>query len=78
MAVKTKKEIREWAKTKCLAWNWNCNLAEIAKELMDEDIETDSDEFRILGEEFVKFFRTSDAYASKHWEIVEQIIETFS
>lgn len=78
MAVKTKKEIREWAKRKCESWNWNCNIAEIAKELMDEDIDIESDEFTICGEEFVKFFGKTDPRAEDFWEVCKQIIETFS
>lgn len=77
MAVKTKREIREWAKQRCEAWNWNLNVAEIAYELIEEGIESDSDRFDVLGKEFVKFFGQSDPNAKTYWEIVGQIIETF-
>ena len=76
MAKETQKEIRKWAKSRCEAWNWNANVAEIAHELIEEGIESDSDRFDVLGEEFVKFF-DSDPNAKSHWEIVGQIIETF-
>lgn len=77
MVAKTKKELREWAKSRCEAWNWNVDVAEIAKELIDADIDTDSEEFDVLGKEFVKFFGQSDPNAKTYWEIVGQIIETF-
>lgn len=78
MATKTKAELREWAKARCESWNWNATVAEIAKELIDADIDTDSAKFEVLGEEFVKFFGRHDPNAQRLWGIVGQIIETFS
>jgi hypothetical protein len=78
MATKTKKDWRKWAKQRCEAWNWNANIAEIAHELIGLDMESDSDEFAIVGEEFVKFFGQHDKNAKTYWEIVGQIIEQFS
>lgn len=77
MATETKKDWREWAKQRCAAWNWNADIAEIAHELIDNDIDPDSDEFDVIGEEFVKFFGVHDPMAKTYWEIVGQIIETF-
>jgi hypothetical protein len=72
---------REWANEKCKAWNWNCNVAEIAHELIEEGIEVDSGPFVTLGEEFVRFFGGQtprcDAAAKANWQIIGQIMETF-
>lgn len=78
METKTKSDLRQWAKRRCEAWNWNVNVAEIAHELIESDIDTDSDEFTIVGEEFVEFFGQHDKNAKTYWEIVGQIIEQFS
>lgn len=77
MAMKTEDEARLWAKERCHAWNWNYNVAEIAHELIEEEIEKDSGPYVTLGEEFVKFFGANDPNAKTYWEIVGQIIETF-
>jgi hypothetical protein len=70
---------REWAKAKCRAWNWNANVAEIAHELIEEDIDKNSDMFVTLGEEFIRFYGDSmpSGQAELFWEIIGQIIETF-
>lgn len=78
MQLKNESEAREWAKAKCERWNWNVNVAEIARELIDEEVEFDSGPFITLGEEFVKFFGASDPNAKTYWEIVGQIMEEFA
>ena len=70
--------MRENARHRCEAWNWNVNVAEIAHELIEQGFETDSEQFEIMGEEFVKFFGANDPNAKTYWEIVGQIIETFA
>jgi len=72
------KNLRAWALSKCREWNWNVNLAEIAAQLIDEDIGTDSEEFAALGSAFEEFFGPSDQNAKHNWEIVGHIIEQFS
>jgi hypothetical protein len=76
MAVRTEAEAREWAKAKCEAWNWNANVAEIARELINEEIEIDGGPFATLGEEFVRFFGGGDE-AKNDWDIIRQIMEEF-
>ena len=67
--------LRLWARRKCKAWNWNADVAEIAKELIDEGIDPDSRAFRILCEEFDEFFQQPEMSAA---EAIQQILETFS
>ena len=76
MAVRTEDEVRRWAMQKLKAWNWNANVAEIARELINEDVRPEDGSFAILGREFVKFFGGSDE-AKHHWEIIGQIVEEF-
>lgn len=68
---------REDARKRLEEWNWNYNVAQIARELIDADITTDSQQFAILGEEFQKFF-AGDPNAELHWEIIGQIVEEFA
>ncbi len=71
-------KVREKAAKRCEQWNWNANVPEIAKELMDEEMDPDSREFEIYGEEFVKFFGKSEPRAEDFWGICKQILETFA
>lgn len=66
---------REWAKKKCGEWNWNADAAEIAKELIDLDVEPDSRQFEILCEEFNTFFNHPKMDVT---EAIEQIMESFA
>jgi len=68
-------QLRQWAHDKCKAWNWNADVAEIAKELIDADVDTDSHQFRILCEVFNEFFKQPKMDVT---EAIEQIMETFS
>ena len=70
----TKSRLQEWALERCKAWNWNCNVAEIAKELIDADIAVDSLRFRALEKEFVEFFPT---HGEQQIETIRDIMETF-
>lgn len=65
----------EWAKARCEAWNWNADAAEIAKELIDCDIEPDSVQCSILCEVFNEFFKHPKMDVT---EAIEQIMETFA
>lgn len=69
--------VRAEAQARCAQWNWNCNIAEIASELIEAGIETGTVEFDIYGEEFVRFFGASEPRAADFWEVCGQIIETF-
>jgi hypothetical protein len=53
----TKAELRQWAINLCNDWNWNAGIMEIAKELQDQGIHTESREFEVLTKEFNKFFK---------------------
>jgi hypothetical protein len=75
--AKTPAYWREYAQKRCVAWNWNVNVAEIANELIREEIDNESEAFTIIGEEFVKFFGTHDKTAPMFWEIIGQIVEEF-
>jgi hypothetical protein len=72
--MQTKSKLQEWALDRCKAWNWNCNVAEIAKELIDADIDVDGARFRALEKEFVKFFPTD---GEQQIETIRDIMETF-
>lgn len=65
----------KWAHDCCNRWNWNADVAEIAKELIEADVETDSVQFQILCEVFNKFFQSPKVDVT---EAIEQIMETFS
>jgi hypothetical protein len=64
-----------WARRKCEAWNWNADVAEIAKELIDEGVDTEGHQFRILCEVFNEFFKEPKMDVT---EAIEQIMETFA
>lgn len=64
-----------WAKERCAAWNWNYNPAEIAKELIDEGIESGSPAMQRLKGEFLMFFPSESA--RQWWEFIEQAVEVF-
>lgn len=50
-------ELRAWAAELCKEWNWNADFLWIAHELRDTyAIKSGSREFKILAEEFNKFF----------------------
>jgi len=67
--------LRQWARERCEAWNWNADVAEIAKELIDADIDTDSHQFTVLCEVVNEFFQKPKVDVT---EAIEQIMETFS
>lgn len=71
-------KIRKEANERCKRWNWNCNIAEIAKELIDEEMDPDSRTFDIYGEEFVKFYGQHEPRAEDFWGICKQIMENFA
>lgn len=83
----TEQSMREWARKRCNQWNWNCNVAEIARELIDADITADSDQFDILAQEFVEFFGGGDvsslrrdemrSEAENHIHIIADIVREF-
>jgi hypothetical protein len=73
--MQTKSKLQEWALERCKAWNWNFNVAEIAKELIDADIAVDSLRFRALEKEFVEFF---PANGEQQIETIRDIMETFA
>ena len=52
---KTKELEAKWLK-RCEEWNWNCGIADIARELKDEGIEYRTAEFKIVERAFNKFF----------------------
>ena len=64
-----------WAKERCEAWNWNADVAEIAHELIDADIEPDSVQFQILCDVFNEFFQSPKVDVT---EAIEKIMETFA
>ena len=69
--------LREDSRRRLEEWNRNANVATIARELIEAEIATDSQQFAILGEEFQKFF-AGDPNAALHWEIIGQIVEEFA
>jgi len=67
--------LKQWARERCEAWNWNCNVAEIARELIDADVRSDGVRFEVLKKEFLEFFQRPEA--ESHIEIIGQIIDEF-
>lgn len=67
--------LRQWAHAKCERWNWNADVAEIAKELIDEGVDPDGHQFQILCEVFNKFFSNPKIDVT---EAIEKTMETFS
>jgi hypothetical protein len=66
---------KEWAAERCKSWNWNCNAAEIAKELIDADIEAGSPELQRVKRAFLDFF--PHERAASWWEFIEDAVEVF-
>lgn len=66
---------KAWAEARVKAWNWNCNPAEIAKELIDEGIEAGNPEFQRVRRAFLDFF--THERAVRWWEFIGQAIEVF-
>jgi len=56
--LKDKKTIELEAKwlDRCDNWNWNLNLAEIAKELIDEGVENNTREFKVIQAIFNRYY----------------------
>jgi hypothetical protein len=52
----TKAELRKWAAALCEEWNWNAGLMDIANDLQEQSIKSDSREFAELTEVFNDFF----------------------
>jgi len=52
---KTKELEAKWLK-RCEEWNWNCGIADIARELKDMGIEYRTAEFVIVERAFNKYF----------------------
>lgn len=69
-------EARTWANARVKEWNWNANRAEIAKELIDADLEPDTPEWETVKAVFLKFFNRTDA-AMADWGAIESIVEVF-
>lgn len=65
---------RIWAKELCEKWNWNADVAEIAKELIDANVHPDSVRFEVLKDVFNDFFNRPKMDCI---EAVEKVLETF-
>jgi hypothetical protein len=66
---------KAWAEARVKAWNWNCNPAEIAKELIDEGIKSGSPELQRVRRAFLDFFPHERAV--RWWEFIEQAVGVF-
>ena len=58
---------------RCEAWNWNCNLAEIASELIDGGIHPRTKEFEKFTEALQETFKTPDSDI----ETIENMLDVF-
>lgn len=65
---------KEWAEGLCKNWNWNANVAEIAKEIIDMGITPDGYQWGVLRRAFLNFFPD---HGERDWETISQIIEVF-
>ena len=72
--MKTKSKLENWAWEKCNSWNWNCNVAEIAKELIDEGVHVGGLRFGVLEKEFVRYFPDN---GKRDIETIRYIMEVF-
>ena len=64
---------KEHWEERCEAWNWNCNLAEIASELIDGGIKPRTKEFKQFAEALKEFFNASE----RDVEMVENMLDVF-
>jgi hypothetical protein len=69
-------EVRTWANARVKEWNWNASRAEVAKELIDAEIQPDTPEWEVTKAVFLKFFDRTET-AQKDWEEIERIVEVF-
>jgi hypothetical protein len=69
-------EARTWANNRVTDWNWNASRAEIAKELIDADIEPNTPEWETVKAVFLVFFNRTDE-ANEDWDAIESIVEVF-
>lgn len=71
---------REKAQERVRRWDWNYNLPQIARELIDEEIEPDSWEGEIVQQEILDYFGKDEqarkAYEN-YWSIISDIVEEF-
>lgn len=71
---------RKEARERCERWNWNANLAEIARELINADVDPDDIAGELQREELLAFFCTTekerDEY-NNYWSIISDIIAEF-
>ena len=72
----TQQEVRTWANARVKEWHWNASRAEIAKELIDEDIVPNTPEWETVKAVFLKFFNRTDE-ADQDWDSIESIVEVF-
>lgn len=68
--------VRYWL-DQCNFWNWNCNEAEIAKQLIADRITTDSHSFKNFKEAFTQFFTGDQEHNDRTLEVIEHILQTF-
>lgn len=61
----------------CDKWNWNYNETEIAKQLINERITTESEEFENFKEAFTQFFTGDQKHNDRTLEVIGHILETF-
>jgi hypothetical protein len=52
----TKDELKKYFQSRCDNWNLNASLMDIAENLKEEGIRSDSREYKVFAEEFNKFF----------------------
>jgi len=72
---------REKAQERVQRWDWNYNLPQIARELIDEEIEPDSWEGEVILQEMLDYFGRDDEHQRKayanYWSIISDIVEEF-
>jgi hypothetical protein len=73
-STESKGSMHAWALGLCEKWNWNANIAEIARDLIDADVSHDSVRFEVLKEVFNDFYNTPKMDCI---EAVEQVLENF-
>ena len=66
-----RKEFLGW----CERWSWNASPAEIAKELIDQDMNEDDEDWEALEAVFKKYFKDT---GEQSWDVIEDIVRTFS
>ncbi len=78
--MRTYTQWEAWAAEACNRWNWNCNLAEVARDLIDNGPDIDTNQWDEVGRVFQKFFSVGAPLVDRvksNWETITDIVREF-